>query len=177
MGDERADTLAADLMGKIFASADGKKSYFGDGFITSSIQFTTYVPKGKFVPATPDGRRAGEPICDSLAPIMGNDTKSVTTTLASIAALPLHLALGTPIVNLRLSKKYAEKMLRPLVLGFFENGGMQLQISCISREDMIEAIENPDRHRDLLVRVGGYSEYFVNLKPEAQVFLPPPTTR
>ena len=59
-------------------------------------------------------------------------------------------------------------MLRPLVLGFFENGGMQLQISCISREDMIEAIENPDRHRDLLVRVGGYSEYFVNLKPEAQ---------
>lgn len=168
VGDARADALAADLIGKIFSSADGKKSYFGEGFITSSIQFTTYVPKGKFVPATPDGRRAGEPICDSLAPIMGNDTKSVTTTLASIAALPLHLALGTPIVNLRLSKKYAEKMLRPLVLGFFENGGMQLQISCISREDMIEAIENPDRHRDLLVRVGGYSEYFVNLKPEAQ---------
>lgn len=167
--DEDADSLAIDFLTRIFSSAEGYKMCFGEGILTSSIQFTTYVRKGKYVPATPDGRRAGDPICDSLTPIMGNDTKGPTTMLSSVASLPLGAALGTPIVNLRMKKDSVDGLLKPLVLGYFEGGGMQLQINCISSEDMRDAMVNPDKHRDLIVRTGGYSEYFVNLSPESQI--------
>ena len=168
VNDERADSLAADFFDKVFSSADGFKMCYGEGIITSSVQFITYVRKGEFVASTPDGRRAGEPICDSLAPIMGNDKKSVTSTLGSVAKIPLYKALGTPIVNLRLHKDFENELVKPLVEGFFADGGMQLQITCLSKEDMIAAMAEPEKHRDLMVRVGGYTDYFVNLSREAQ---------
>jgi len=169
VNDKKADSLAADFFHTVFTSADGYKMCFGEGILTSSVQFITYVHKGEFVPATPDGRKNGEPLCDSLAPIMGNDTKSITQTLNSISSLPLAGALGTPVVNIRLHKDYSGELMKPLVLGFFEKGGMMLQISCLSTEDMLDAMEHPDRHRDLMIRVGGYTEYFVNLRCEQQL--------
>ena len=168
VNDEYADSLANDFFRRTFTSADDKKTYFGDGFLPSSIQFTTYVLRGRAVDATPDGRRKYEPLCDSLAPIFGNDTKSVISMLGSVSNLDLKCALGTPVVNLRLGKKYAEELVKPAILGFFENGGMMLQINCVSKEEMEDAMVNPDKHRDLLVRTGGYTEYFVNLTPEHQ---------
>lgn len=168
VNDKCADSLATDFLKRVYSTTDGKKSYFGDGFVSSSIQFITYVRRGENVGPTPDGRKKGEPLCDSLAPIFGNDTKSVTSTLGSVSSLDLKLALGTPVVNLRLSKKYSDEMLFPLIRGFFENGGMMLQINCISREELEDAMVNPDKHRNLLVRTGGYTEYFVNLSPKEQ---------
>ena len=88
--------------------------------------------------------------------------------LGSVSNLDLKYALGTPVVNLRLSKKYADEFLKPMILGFFENGGMMFQINCVSREELEDAVINPDKHRDLLVRTGGFSEYFVNLSPTHQ---------
>ena len=168
-GNPTADKLAAEFLDAIFSSCDGKQLCFGLGILSSSVQFTTYVPKGRFVPATPDGRRAGEPLCDSLSPIMDNGKGDVTTMLSSVTALPLVKALGTPVVNLRLKKESVGKLLKPLVLGYFENGGMQLQITCISRQELLDAMEDPANHRDLMVRVGGYSEYFVNLSRPSQL--------
>lgn len=166
--DPDADSLAAEFLDAIFSSCKGKQLCFGDGILASSVQFTTYVPKGLFVPSTPDGRLNGEPLCDSLSPIFDNGRGSVTTMLGSVTSLPLVKALGTPVVNLRLKKDTVDKLLQPLVHGYFENGGMQLQITCISRQELLDAMNEPERHRDLLVRVGGYSEYFVNLSREAQ---------
>ena len=166
--DDYADALAADFMGKVFTSLDGKKTYFGAGFLSSSILFVTYVPQGKHVGSTPDGRRNGEPLCDSIGAIMGNDTKSVTALINSIGKLPLDRALGTPIVNLRLDKAFAAKMVRPLTESFFAQGGMQLQINCVSTEEMKDAMVHPEKHGNLLVRTGGYIARFVDLSPELQ---------
>ena len=58
--------------------------------------------------------------------------------------------------------------LRPLVTAFFEKGGMQLQVSCLSREDILAAMEHPEEHQNLIVRIGGYSEYFCRLSPALQ---------
>ncbi|MBQ2942932.1 MAG: hypothetical protein IJD97_11935 [Clostridia bacterium] len=171
VNDEKADSLAKDFFAKIFGSNKGKKLHFGEGFLTSSIQFTTYVYRGKGVGPTPDGRKNGEPLCDSLSPIFGNDKKAVTSMLGSVAKLDLPLALGTPVVNLRLAKKYADSMIKPMIKGYFENGGMMLQINCVSKEEMEDAMVNPDKHRDLMVRMGGYTEYFVNLSKEEQATL------
>lgn len=168
MDDAAVDVRAHDFADKVFDCVNQRKLFFGEGFLGSSIQFVTYTEAGAKVGPTPDGRKAGEPLCDSLSAIHGNDIKGATAMLNSVSKLSLDKALGTPIVNLRLHKKYADALIKPLVLGFFENGGMQIQINCLSKEDMEDAMAYPDKHGDLIVRTGGYSEYFVRLSPELQ---------
>ena len=166
--DEISDTLAADFAADIWNAFDQRKPWLGGMFLPSSIQFNTYLWSGKSVMVTPDGRRNGAPLCDSLAAIHGRDTKGPTAMLNSAARLHLNKATGTPVTNLRLSKEYIEKALRPLTLGYFNSGGMQLQITCVSREAMLDAQKNPEAHKNLIVRIGGYSEYFNRLDSELQ---------
>ena len=85
--------------------------------------------------------------------------------MSSTAKLPLSRVTGTPVMNIRIKKEHLSTMLKPLVLAFFEKGGMQLQVSCLSREEMLDAMEHPERHENLIVRVGGFSEYFNRLTP------------
>ena len=104
-------------MRRAFASLDQRTPYLGGAFLPASIQFTTYVDAGRAVPATPDGRAAGEPLADSLGAVQGRDTAGPTALLRSVAKLPLQSALGTPVLNLRLQKQFLRAALRPLVLG------------------------------------------------------------
>ena len=67
------------------------------------------------------------------------------------------------VTNLSITRKYRPEHLRALVEGYFAMGGTQLQITAVSRETLQKARENPDAYRDLIVRVGGYSEYFYRL--------------
>ncbi len=73
------------------------------------------------------------------------------------------------MLNLRLSRAYIKDHLRALTEGFFAQGGMQLQVSCMSRKDMLDAREHPENHKNLIVRVGGYSEYFIRLSDDIQL--------
>ena len=142
--------------------------YFGGAFLPSSIQFTTYVDAGKGVGATPDGRTAGAPLCDSIGAVHGNDNLGMTALLNSASALCQQNMCGTPVLNIKLDATRVQKSLKPLVLGYFENGGMQMQITCVCREDLLRAKEHPEEYPNLIVRVGGYSEYFTRLSPELQ---------
>jgi formate C-acetyltransferase len=161
-----ADKLAADCAGKIFDMFERKKPWLGGQFLPSSIQFTTYADAGKNIGPTPDGRDAGSPLADSLGAIHGKDTAGPTALLNSAAKLPLWKAAGTPVLNLRLRKELVLSALKPLVMGYFRQGGMQIQISCLSREDILDAMEHPEKHKNLIVRIGGFSEYFNNLSRE-----------
>jgi formate C-acetyltransferase len=158
-----ADSLAADFAGEIFDIFGERTPYLGGRFLPSSIQFATYADAGRKVGPTPDGREAFSPLADSLGAIHGKDKSGPTAMLNSAAKLRLYKAAGTPILNLRLKKEFITRSLKPLVMGFFAQGGMQIQISCVSREDMLDAMEHPEMHRNLIVRIGGYSEYFNNL--------------
>ena len=91
--------------------------------------------------------------------------------LKSVAKLDHAGALGTLVLNLRLAKSFFDssadrRAIIDLVQGYFNLGGMQLQISVIDQEVMRDAIAHPERHGNLIVRIGGYSEYFNNLSPE-----------
>ncbi len=164
--DNNADSLGAAFASDIFRLFELKTPYLGGAFLPSSIQFITYADAGKCVPATPDGRAAGEALCDSVSAVHGKDIKGPTALLNSVAALPFNMALGTPVMNLRLQKQHLRCGLEGLVQGFFKQGGMQLQISCLSLEDMLDALERPERHENLMVRIGGYSEYFNRLSDD-----------
>jgi formate C-acetyltransferase len=130
-----------------------------------SNQFTTYESAGFEVRATPDGRDSGEPLCDSCSAIAGRDKKGPTAALNSAASLRLDLVLGTPITNMRISKTNLPIYLKPLVQTFFQNGGVQLQVTCASRAELEDALVHPEKHENLIVRIGGYAEYFNRLSP------------
>lgn len=166
--DDRIDSLAADLAGRIYAAFGQRECYPSGKYLTVSNQFTTYEEAGRKIPATPDGRAAFEPLCDSLGSVHGKDVKGPTALLNSVAKLPLKQVLGTPVMNLRMNKEHLAEFLKPLTQVFFEKGGMQLQISCLSREEMLDAIAHPEKHENLIVRIGGYSEYFNRLTPKLQ---------
>ena len=85
--------------------------------------------------------------------------------MSSASKLPQHLVEAISVLNMTMEKGYVEKALRPLVESYFEKGGMQVQVTCTSKEELLDAYEHPEMHRDLIVRVGGYSDYFMNLSP------------
>ncbi len=166
--DDRADALGAELANRIYDAFSQRECWPSGKYLTVSNQFTTYEAAGIPVQATPDGRAAGEPLCDSLGAVHGKDIEGPTALLCSTAKLPLDRVVGTPIMNIRIKKENLSTLLRPLVTAFFEKGGMELQISCLSREEMLDAIEHPEKHENLIVRIGGYSEYFNRLTPGLQ---------
>jgi formate C-acetyltransferase len=133
--------------------------------------FETFGYAGQQVGASPDGRLAFEPLADSVGPVQGRDRKGPTAMLRSVARLPLHLAAGTPVLNLRVAKGMmsyptSQRNLRALIETYFSLGGMQLQILVVDRAELLDALEHPDRHEDLIVRIGGYSTYFNWLSPD-----------
>ena len=163
---EDANSLAASFTKTVFAYLNEGKLWKGLGFLPSSIQFMAYEEAGKHIGATPCGRMAGEPIADSLSAIFGKDTKGPTAMLKSVTAMDLSSAIGTPVVNLTVNKDCDPEVLKGLIRGYLQLGGMQLQITCQSREELLAAYENPENYKNLVVRVGGYSEYFYRLSDE-----------
>ncbi len=164
--DPDANGFSRKISTDIFSMPDGKKPFFGEGFLPASIQFMSQVKAGAKIGATPDGREVGAPLCDSLAAIFGKDTKGPTALLNSVTSLNLERALGTPILNFNINPDFKNEILRALILGYMKQGGIQIQITCISREMLEEAYRDPELHKNLVVRVGGYSEYFYRLSDE-----------
>lgn len=161
-----ADRFAHKLSSEIYSMLDKKKPYIGEGFIPASIQFMSQVEAGKNVGATPDGRKSGQPLCDSLGAIFGKDKKGPTALLKSVCSLELGKVIGVPVLNFNIDEKWDDEILKALILSYMEMGGLQMQITCISKELLQEAYENPDEYDNLVVRVGGYSEYFNRLSKE-----------
>ena len=166
--DSEANALAGRVSSAVFSLLDDRKPHFGEGFLPASIQFNTQAAAGRHVGATPDGRAAGTPLCDSLGAIFGKDERGPTALLNSVTSLDLGRALGVPVLNFNVKPDFRDDVLRALILGYMERGGIQMQITCVSREMLEDALRRPELHRNLVVRVGGYSEYFCRLTGDLQ---------
>lgn len=161
-----ANAFTTRISTEIFSMLDDKEVYQGEGFLPASIQFMSQVDAGKVVGATPDGRSAQAPLCDSLAAIFGKDNKGPTALLNSVTSLNLERVLGIPVLNFNLNPDFKDEILKALILGYMNKGGIQMQMTCISREILEDAYRNPEMYKNLVVRVGGYSEYFYYLTDE-----------
>jgi pyruvate-formate lyase len=171
--DLSADDLAALVSRRLFAEIARHKAWRGGFFMPSCLMFVTYARAGQAVGALPDGRRAGEPLADSAGPYQGRDTHGPTAMLRSVARLAQDLAPGTLVVNLRFLPHLLEtaenrEKVRDLVRTYFGLGGMQLQVNVVDQDLLRDALAHPERHADLVVRVGGYSEYFNRLERRVQ---------
>ncbi len=166
---EEADALAADFTTRVYSVYRNRPPHgFIDAFLLTEHQFSRYEWEGKMVGPTPDGRRRGEPTCDSIASLRGKAVEGPTAMLLSASRLPQHLADGISVLNLTLGKNFVGAPLRALVEGYFSKGGIQVQVTCVSIEELQDALVHPEKHEDLIVRVGGYSEYFIRLTPALQ---------
>ena len=167
------DDIARDAIGYAWNELYSHETPRGGRYLPSCILFATYAEAGKWVGALPDGRPASTALTDSVGPVQGRDTHGPTAMLKSVAELPLWLAVGTPVLNIRFQKQFlaTEKGLKwcaDLIRTFFDLGGMQIQVSVLDRAEMLAAQREPEQHADLIVRIGGYSEYFTKLSRPLQ---------
>jgi len=142
-------------------------------FSTGAGSFEWYVMAGKYVGATPDGRLATTPLSTNLSPSAGRAVKGHTAAINSFTKMPLvDLPTGSPL-DIGIDKRSIDgeeglKRLIALVHSFLDKGGNMLSISVNSAEKLRKAQREPDRYRDLIVRVAGWQAYFVDLTREHQ---------
>ena len=117
---------------------------------------------GKDIPATPDGRLAGEGFSENQSPVYGADKNGITALLNSVSKIPLQRT-ATGGFNLTFSRAVEPEILKGLITTFFQNGGLHVGITVLKREELEEAMVNPDKYKSLTVRLYGFSEYFINL--------------
>jgi formate C-acetyltransferase len=165
------DALAVELAEFVYGEIRAQECARGGRFLPAHIMFETYATAGSQVGATPDGRRAGQPLADSSGPVQGRDRNGPTAMLKSVARLPLHLAAGTPVLNIAFAKQTlageeGRRHVRALIETYFKLGGMQIQVSVLDRAELLDALAHPERHENLVVRIGGYATYFNRLSPE-----------
>ncbi|MEW6441411.1 MAG: pyruvate formate lyase family protein [bacterium] len=150
-------------------------SAFGGELDIRYVTITAHVPFGAVLAATPDGRKAGEPISEGVSPSQGADRKGPTATLASIASTKAsgYRERAARLLNMKISPSAVAgpggtKKLMSLIRTACDLKMWHLQFNIINRETLIAAKKNPDKYRNLLVRVAGYSAYFVDLTPQLQ---------
>jgi len=144
-----------------------KLSYW-PGYISNSA----HVSIGREVAATPDGRLAMTPLSDNLSPSQGRDINGLTAALNSVAKLKLNFH-NSAVHNVRFSPAAVAgeenlKRFADAIETYFKSGGVQLQFNIISADILREAQREPEEHRDLVVRVAGYSAVFVELNKVVQ---------
>ena len=120
------------------------------------------------VGATPDGRLSGEPFSENQSPTYGTDRNGITALLKSVAKLPFYRT-ATGGLNLTFSGSVSAKILKALILSYFEMGGLHVGISVVNREMLEDAMVNPNKYKSLTVRLYGFSEYFISLPKWQQI--------
>ncbi len=167
--DPRADELAQRVAELVFRELRRYAPWRGGRFLPGCLMFATYAAAGEPVMATPDGRRSGQPIGDSIGAVQGRDRHGPTALIRSVAGIPQALAPGTLVTNFRFARSMFEgeqrNKLKDLIRTYFHLGGLQMQITVVDQETLRRAIADPERYGDLIVRIGGYSEYWRNLSP------------
>jgi pyruvate-formate lyase len=146
----------------------------GGGYYAGTSSISANVPSGSTVGATPDGRKAFTPLAEGCSPTAGTDVLGPTAVFKSVAKLPTNRILGGVLLNQKLSPETIRedrdkrKLLDSLRTFFNDLKGWHVQYNIVSRSTLLEAKADPERFRDLVVRVAGYSAFFTSLSPDTQ---------
>ena len=144
----------------------------GGSYAGSTSNISANVPLGSKVGATPDGRKAGEPIAEGISAMHGTDTSGPTSLLRSVSKLPT-IKMLAQLLNIRLSPTALAtgaglKHLVALLKGLRSLKVWHVQFNTVDTETLVAAQKNPEQYRDLVVRVAGYSALFVTLDKATQ---------
>ena len=171
--DDYVDIIARNLADFYREEVVKYKDIYGSHFVTAFMGISNYLPTGKVLGATPEGRHAKEPINEGVSPVTGTDTSTCLAALRSAAKMKHDMHSGGTLLNLRLNHdlvatKRGRANLGAMLQSYFALGGFHVQFNTISNEVLKDAQKDPDKYRSLLVRVAGYSAQFTNLSKEMQ---------
>ena len=172
-GIKEVDRMVADMYSLLVSCNEASRTITGSFTKCTAVSITSHQPGGLLTSATPDGRKAGSILADGAAsPAMGQDCCGPLAVLRSAMELPQDKYQGV-LLNMKfhpsaLANDSDLDKLANMMRVYFKNGGKHIQFNVTSRERLIDAQENPEENGDIMVRVAGYSAYFVQLNRAMQ---------
>ncbi len=165
--DEQADRHAVMVFKSFFNAVDGRPTARGGLFRINMLPTTSHVYFGSVIGAMPDGRLCGEPLSEGISPVQGADVNGPIAVLQSAAKIDHRLTGGT-LLNQKFSPEFfdgdeAIEKLCALIRTWFRLGGHHIQFNVVDAHTLRRAQQQPEKYRDLIVRVAGYSDYFNDL--------------
>jgi trans-4-hydroxy-L-proline dehydratase len=170
--DDAADGIMSRAFDAYFRAVDGRPNVRGGRYAIDMLPTTCHVYFGGMTGATPDGRRARTPLSEGISPVQGADRKGPTAVFLSASKMD-HARTGGTLLNMKFSPSALEgedgiAKLAGLIRTYFRLGGHHVQFNVVRAEALRKAQAEPEAHRDLIVRVAGYSDYFCDLSRALQ---------
>jgi len=170
--DDAADGLMKRVFNLLFAAIDGRPNLRGGKYHVDMLPTTCHVYFGSVLGASADGRHAKRPVSEGISPVQGADRKGPTAVIKSAGKMD-QLRTGGTLLNMKflpgtLRGQEGIDKLAQLVRSYFRMDGHHIQFNVVDAATLREALARPQEHRDLIVRVAGYSDYFCDLGRELQ---------
>jgi len=170
--DDRADELAVRVQDIFCTAVERHTDIQGAKYWVDLLPTTSHIALGEVTGATPDGRKAGSWLSEGVSPVQGHDKKGPTAATRSVAKLD-HARTNGTLLNVKINPQTVKSdrdlhKLAALIRGYFSQGGHHMQFNIVDRDLLLEAMDRPDQHRNLLIRVAGYSDYFTLLSKDIQ---------
>ena len=169
--DDYADGIAEEVFNVYYDLLNGRPNTKGGRYRVNLLPTTVHIYFGSVTGALPNGRKAGETVSEGISPSQGADTKGPTAVIKSAARID-HARTGGTLLNMKFNPQVLagdgiDKLLH-LIRSYFRLDGHHIQFNVIGADMLREAQRNPEQHRDLIVRVAGYSDYFVDVGRDLQ---------
>ena len=170
--DDAADSIMVRVFNAFFDMIDGRKNTRGGTYHLNMLPTTCHVYFGSVIGATPDGRKARTPLSEGISPVQGADRHGPTAVIKSAAKMD-HARTGGTLLNQKFTPQLLADdagldKLTQLIRSYFRLDGHHIQFNVVDAEVLRAAQAHPEQHRDLIVRVAGYSDYFCDLSVALQ---------
>jgi len=170
--DDEADNIATKVFEAFLNAVDGRTTHRGGTYRINMLPTTSHVYFGSVVGATPDGRKAGQPLSEGISPFQGVDVNGPTAVLKSATKID-HIKTGGTLLNQKFAPSFFNNedsiiKLGSLVRSYFRMKGHHIQFNVVDADTLKDAQKHPEKYKDLIVRVAGYSDYFNDLGEDLQ---------
>ncbi len=170
--DDYADTQAIRIFDLFYETVNGRPTVKGGHFRINLLPTTSHVYFGSVMGASVDGRKAQKPLSEGISPFQGADRKGPSAVIRSAAKID-HLKTGGTLLNQKFNPSLLEdekgmNAMVQLIRTYFRLDGHHIQFNVVTADTLRDAQKHPENHKDLIVRVAGYSDYFNDLSEELQ---------
>jgi len=170
--DDYADDVMKMIFEAFYEAVDGRPNTKGGHHRINLLPTTVHIYFGKMTGATPDGRKASEPLSEGISPVQGADRNGPTAVIKSVGKID-HIRTGGTLLNQKftpqlLADEEGINKLVYLIRAHFKLDSHHIQFNVVTADTLRDAQKHPEKHRDLIVRVAGYSDYFIDLGEDLQ---------
>lgn len=170
--DDYADGIMRTIFEAYYQEVAGRPNAKGGLYQINLLPTTVHVYFGRVIGATPDGRKASDPLSEGISPVQGTDRQGPTAVIKSASKMD-HVRTGGTLLNQKftphiLADDDGIDKLAHLIRSYFKMDGHHIQLNVVSADTLREAQKHPEKYRDLIVRVAGYSDYFVDVGVDLQ---------